>query len=171
MNDSFELPVTAVEADLIVALDGFEGPIDLLLSLGRIVNWAAKALDAEIPGPKKLKWSQVIFEEKLGLERWTATSSGRATSSSCSSSSTDSGLRFALATSLRIEEIVSLTWPQVDFENREIRVIQKGGRPRIVPMTAKIEAILRTPDPQGPLGQHVHSRRAGKAKAKGKART
>jgi integrase len=29
--------------------------------------------------------------------------------------------RFALATSLRIEEIVTLTWPQVDWENREIR--------------------------------------------------
>src|ERR1700720_1649289 len=29
--------------------------------------------------------------------------------------------RFALATSLRIEEIVTLSWPQVDWENREAR--------------------------------------------------
>lgn len=111
--------------------------------LRRIVNWAAEALDAEIPGPKKLKWSKVIFEEKLGLERKPLSVEEEEQLEDVARPELVAVQRFALATSLRIEEIVSLTWPQVDFENSEIRVIQKGGRPRIVPMTAKIEAILR----------------------------
>ncbi len=105
--------------------------------LRRIMNWAAEALDADIPGPKKLKWSKVIFEEKLGLERKPLSVEEEAGGPELAAIQ-----RFALATSLRIAEIVSLTLPQVDSENREIRLIQKGERDRTIPMTAEIEAIL-----------------------------
>jgi hypothetical protein len=32
--------------------------------LRRITNWAG-----DVPGKKQLRWSEVIFKEKLGLER------------------------------------------------------------------------------------------------------
>jgi integrase len=44
--------------------------------------------------------------------------------------------RFALATSLRTEEIVTLSWPQVGWENREVRLMQQGHNYRTVPLTA-----------------------------------
>jgi integrase len=110
--------------------------------LRRIMNWAAEALDADIPGPKKLKWSKVIFEEKLGLERKPLSVDDEAKLEEVARPELAAIQRFAFATSLRIAEIVSLTWPQVDFENREIRLIQKGERYRTIPMTAEIEAIL-----------------------------
>lgn len=50
---------------------------------------------------------------------------------------------FALLTSLRLAEVVSLTWPQVDFLGGVIRVIQKGEDPRTVPISKEIEALLR----------------------------
>jgi hypothetical protein len=37
--------------------------------LRRIINWAYDAIDADIPSAKELKWAEVVFEEKLDLER------------------------------------------------------------------------------------------------------
>jgi integrase len=50
---------------------------------------------------------------------------------------------FALATGLRLAEVVTLTWPQVDLQGGVIRVIQKGSDPRTVAITPAIAAILR----------------------------
>lgn len=49
--------------------------------------------------------------------------------------------KFATITGLRLREAL-LTWPQVDFENRVIRVIAKGEIPRIVPLSHDAYAIL-----------------------------
>ena len=43
--------------------------------------------------------------------------------------------RFAEITGLRRKELL-LTWPQVDFEKSEIRIIAKGGKPRTLPYPA-----------------------------------
>jgi integrase len=45
--------------------------------------------------------------------------------------------RFALATSLRIEESVTLSWPQVDGENREVRLMRMGQHDRTILLTAE----------------------------------
>jgi hypothetical protein len=37
--------------------------------LRRITNWAGDVLSADVPSKKQLRWSEVIFKEKLGLER------------------------------------------------------------------------------------------------------
>lgn len=111
--------------------------------LRRIINFAGNVLGAEVPGKKQLRWSDVIYEEKLGLERKPLSIQEEAALDDASRPELVVIKRFALATSLRIEEIVTLTWPQVDWENREIRLMQKGEHYRTIPMTMEIEAILR----------------------------
>ena len=46
-------------------------------------------------------------------------------------------LAFAIMTGCRRAEIVGLTWQNVDFFNREIRVLGKGDRSRTIPMTTR----------------------------------
>lgn len=62
-------------------------------------------------------------------------------------------VRFAIMSGCRFGELRALTWPQVDFERMEIRVIGKsrkpGGKMRIVPMTRAMAALL-----QGCRGHH-----------------
>jgi integrase len=50
--------------------------------------------------------------------------------------------RFAALTGCRMGEIVDLTWPDVDFGNRLIRVTGKGGKSRTIPMTPEIRELL-----------------------------
>jgi len=49
--------------------------------------------------------------------------------------------RFGIITGLRRRNLL-LTWPQVDFEAAEVRVITKGGVPRVVPLSKEAYAIL-----------------------------
>jgi integrase len=49
---------------------------------------------------------------------------------------------FAQATGLRRREVVNLTWSQVDWGASIIRVIQKGDKPHIIPITPEITNIL-----------------------------
>ncbi len=49
---------------------------------------------------------------------------------------------FAVLTTLRLDECL-ITWPQVDFATRKIRLIQKGGEAREVDITPAIERLLR----------------------------
>ncbi len=49
---------------------------------------------------------------------------------------------FAVLTTLRLEECL-ITWPQVDFATRKIRLVQKGGEWREIDITPAIEHILR----------------------------
>lgn len=51
-------------------------------------------------------------------------------------------LRFALLSGCRRAEIVGLEWKDVDFFNREFRVLGKGDRSRTVPMTSAIYKLL-----------------------------
>lgn len=49
--------------------------------------------------------------------------------------------RLTVIMGLRKREAL-LTWPQVDFENRLVRIVGKGGIPRTIPMTREAYAIL-----------------------------
>jgi len=49
---------------------------------------------------------------------------------------------FAQATGLRRREVVSLTWSQVDWAAGIIRVIQKGDKPHVIPITPEVTDIL-----------------------------
>ncbi|MEH2569620.1 tyrosine-type recombinase/integrase [Bradyrhizobium sp. AZCC 2289] len=49
--------------------------------------------------------------------------------------------RFAIITGLRRRNLL-LTWPQVDFEAAVVRVVAKGGVPRVVPLSQEAYAIL-----------------------------
>lgn len=51
--------------------------------------------------------------------------------------------RFALASGLRLGECF-LRWPQIDWEAKEITVVQKGGRSHTIPLSRAIAAILGT---------------------------
>jgi integrase len=93
-------------------------------------------LSADVPSKKQLRWSEVIFKEKLGLERKPAAIGEEASLDEASRPELAVIKRFALATSLRIEEIVTLSWPQVGWEDREVRLMQKGQHYRTVPLIA-----------------------------------
>ncbi len=49
--------------------------------------------------------------------------------------------RLTVIMGLRKRELL-LTWPQVDFENRLVRIIGKGGIPRLMPMSQEAYQIL-----------------------------
>lgn len=49
---------------------------------------------------------------------------------------------FAQATGLRRREVVSLTWPQVDWSAGIIRVVGKGDKPHALPITPEITGLL-----------------------------
>lgn len=49
---------------------------------------------------------------------------------------------FAQATGLRRREITSLTWAQVDWSNGVMRVVGKGDKPLVLPITPEITEIL-----------------------------
>ena len=49
---------------------------------------------------------------------------------------------FAQASGLRRRELVSLTWPQVDWSAGIIRVVGKGDKPHVIPITPEITDIL-----------------------------
>jgi integrase len=49
---------------------------------------------------------------------------------------------FAIISGLRLENFTDLRWSQVDFANREIKVIQKGGRPHIITIDGEMMRIL-----------------------------
>ena len=57
----------------------------------------------------------------------------------------------AQATGLRRREVVSLTWSQVDWGAGIIRVVQKGDKPHVIPITTEITDILL------PLRGHHHT--------------
>ena len=52
-------------------------------------------------------------------------------------------IEMAVATGMRLEELLGLKWDQVDLERREVRlVVTKSKQPRVVPLSARAVAIL-----------------------------
>lgn len=51
-------------------------------------------------------------------------------------------LRFALLTGCRRAEIVGLEWKDVDFFNREFRIVGKGDKSRTIPMTKAVFVLF-----------------------------
>jgi integrase/recombinase XerD len=52
-------------------------------------------------------------------------------------------IEVAVETGMRLEELLSLKWEQVDLERREVRlVLTKSKRPRIVPLSDRAVAVL-----------------------------
>ncbi|GJE57599.1 MULTISPECIES: tyrosine-type recombinase/integrase [Methylobacterium] len=49
---------------------------------------------------------------------------------------------FAQIPGLRRREVVSLTWPQVDFDAEVLRIVGKGDKPHIIPITPDLHALL-----------------------------
>lgn len=49
---------------------------------------------------------------------------------------------FALASGARLREAVSLTWPMVDWGSRTIRLVVKGGKPHVIPISDEVREVL-----------------------------
>lgn len=49
---------------------------------------------------------------------------------------------FAQITGLRRREVANLRWDQVDFGTETIRVVGKGDRPHVIPLTAELSSLL-----------------------------
>jgi len=58
-------------------------------------------------------------------------------------------------TGMRLEELLSLKWEQVDLERREVRLVRtKTNRPRVVPLSTRAVAVLAATG--GPLGASTY---------------
>ena len=64
-------------------------------------------------------------------------------------------VEMAVETGMRLEELLSLRWEQLDLERREVRlVLTKSNRPRVVPLSDRGVAVLAARG--GPLGSCPH---------------
>lgn len=54
----------------------------------------------------------------------------------------DKAVRFAFLTGCRRMEILGLEWPMVDFFSRNFKVMGKGGKERVIPMSEEIFRLL-----------------------------
>lgn len=73
--------------------------------------------------------------------------------------------RLTLIMGLRKREVL-LTWPQIDFENAHVRIIGKGGIPRIVPMSQEAYEILWAERGRHPIWVFTYVALRTKKKAK-----
>ena len=51
-------------------------------------------------------------------------------------------LRFALASGLRLKEVVGLRWANIDWTARTVSVVGKGDKPATIPLTSEMRAII-----------------------------
>jgi integrase/recombinase XerD len=64
-------------------------------------------------------------------------------------------IEMAVETGMRLEELLSLKWDQVDLERREVRLVRtKTNRPRVVPLSQRAVAVLAAIG--GPLGTSTY---------------
>lgn len=57
-------------------------------------------------------------------------------------------LRFALASGLRLREVVGLRWKDIDWTSRTVSVLGKGSKPATIPLTSQMRAVI------SPLREH-----------------
>lgn len=57
--------------------------------------------------------------------------------------------QFAWITGFRVSEIINLRWSDIDWDNRLITTRVKGGRLHTVPLTRKLENLVRAVQPEG----------------------
>lgn len=70
-------------------------------------------------------------------------------------------LRFALLSGCRRAEIVGLKWTAVDFFNREITILGKGDKTRVIPMTVAMYDLLREEHGNDPLAVFTYNPKRG----------
>jgi integrase len=108
--------------------------------LRRVMRKAVKSWNAEIHNMPD--WSEHVLEEKKNLPRVI-----RFDEESRLEEVERAELRiareFATMSSLRLAEVVGLTWFNVDFLAGTITLLQKGGEPRVLAITPTMEALLR----------------------------
>lgn len=110
--------------------------------LRRIMMRARDTWNVELTYMPKWSKSKLLITEKRKPPR-VVTFEEQAAIAAVERSELTAPREFALATALRLDEVVTLTWPQVDFTAKVFRIIQKGGHPRELPITEAIEALLR----------------------------
>lgn len=77
--------------------------------------------------------------------------------------------RFALASGLRLAECF-IKWEQIDWHARTISVVQKGGRPHIVPLTNEMVAIITPQRGRHPVYVFTYVCKRGSEKRKKRER-
>lgn len=68
--------------------------------------------------------------------------------------------QLGVLTGFRLDNLVSLTWPQISFEDRTITVQQKGDRPHVIRIDSGMMAILRAQVGNDPVHVFMYKARA-----------
>jgi integrase len=118
-----------------ITLSTVNRTIDLLRRVMRRArdNWNVAII-------REPKWRKHRFREKRGHVR-ELTATEEMTLDAAEDADYAELRRFAIITGLRKRNLI-LLWPQIDFELGVIRVITKGGEPRVVPMTREVYQML-----------------------------
>lgn len=77
--------------------------------------------------------------------------------------------RFSLVTGLRMTEAYTLTWGQVDWENRTVSIVGKGDKPDVIPLHSEgiaLLALLRGHHTERVFTYVAARRRDGRSKGK-----
>jgi integrase len=118
--------------------------------LRRIMNRAVENWSVALP--RQPKWKKLKLDEQrtfVGPMR-EITAGEEATLDTVETADHALVRRFALIHGLRKRECL-LTWPQIDFELGVFRVVQKGKKPRVVPMTRESYQLLWSQRGNDPL--------------------
>ena len=123
----------------------------------RTVNKTTLSLLRRVMHRARDNWGATILREPKWNKHWhketkrpirELTAAEEATLDAAEDADFASLRRFAIITGLRRRNLI-LTWPQVDFAEAVVRVVTKGGAPRVVPLSKEAYAI-----PWARRGQH-----------------
>jgi integrase len=109
--------------------------------LRRIFRKARKVFNAEIPNEPD--WGALLLKERKASPR-VIRFDEEVRMAEAERPELTVVREFAVLSGLRLANVAALTWFNVDFENRRITIRQKGDDPHVVPITASMEALLRS---------------------------
>lgn len=117
--------------------------------LRAVINMAGEKWNKAVP---KIAWKRHKLKEPPPRERYLAPQEAERLIE-LAAPHLRPGIRMALFTGLRLDNVIGLDWRQVDLRNRQLHVVQKGGERHTVPLIEPLFIMLANMGPKdsGPV--------------------